>query len=252
MKYLLILIVLFFTSCGNIQDKVRNSIQSDNAKQIRNNYKEIITLLSSYQSKLNKRNPKNYNLTLVSVLKKNMNNNENTLKLFKDELTNPKKYTDYLNYAFDKKVDISNRNDYLIIGLYKMFYSAYKMDTKYKMFALSYNLDDLQKAYKNLQVIQWKIKFDKNIENKYLFLTWQNNWQIELADKLQHSKLDNVFLSQLVNISSNNESLLDPSNSSFEIITSKMLLYMENSIKKLHAEPENLSTEAILSFIFLI
>ena len=133
-----------------------------------------------------------------------------------------------------------------------MFYSAYKMDTKYKMFALSYNLDDLQKAYKNLQVIQWKIKHDKNMKNKYLFLTWQNNWQIELADKLQHSKLDNVFLSQLVNISSNNESLLDPSNSSFEIITSKMLLYMENSIKKLHAEPENLSTEAILSFIFLI
>ncbi len=252
MKYLLIFIVLFFTSCSNIQEKVRNTVQSENAKQIRNNYKEIVNLLSLYKTKLDKRNPKNYSLELDGLLQKNISKNENTINILTNDTNTTKNYTDYLNHAFNKEEKIENRNDYLVIGLYKMFYHAYKMDLKYKMTALSYDIKDLQKAYKNLQVIQWKIKFDKDIKNKYLFLTWQNNWQIELEQKLQSTTLDNIFLSQLQNIKSNKESLLDPSNNSFEIITSKMLLYMSSSIKMLNAEPEDLSIDAIMSFIFII
>jgi hypothetical protein len=252
MKYLLVLIVLFFTSCSNIQEKVRNAVQSENAKQIRNDYKEIVKLLSLYKTKLDKRNPQQYSNNVTNLIKKEINNNQNTISLFRSRNKTSERYTDYLNYAFDKNSNVKNRNDYLIIGLYKMFYDAYAMDVKYKMTAFSYDIDVLQKAYKNLQVLQWKIKYDKNINQQYLFLTWQNNWQIELEQKLKTSSLSNIPLNQLQNIKLQKESLLDPSNNSFEIITAKMILYMERSIKMLHAEPESLTIDAFLSVIFII
>jgi hypothetical protein len=252
MKYLLILIVLFFTSCSNIQEKVRNTLQSENAKQIRNDYHDIIKLLSLYKTKLDKRNPQGYSVGLSGLLRKDIRKNKNTIHLIINDLKSSRKYTDYLNHAFNKEVSIKNRNDYLIIGLYKMFYNTYKMDLKYKMTAFSYNLEEFQKAYKNLQVLQWKIKFNKNVKNKYIFLTWQNNWQIELEQKLQNNTLDNISLSELKNIKSKEESLLDPSNNSFEILTSKMILHMAHTIKLLNAEPENLSVDMLLKFIFII
>ncbi|MGB5868023.1 MAG: hypothetical protein WBG69_09155 [Arcobacteraceae bacterium] len=249
---LLIFVVLCFTSCGNIQDKVRNTVQTESAKQIRGDYKEIIKLLSLYKTKLDKRNPQSHNLMLDRLVKDDIYNNTNTINLRIQNSSNYPKYTDYLNYAFNKDMVLKDRNDYLIIGLYKMFYSAYKMDLKHKLTALSYEVEDLQKAYKNLQVIQWKIKNDKNKNNQYLFLTWQNNWQIELSKRLEKSSLDNISLGQLENIKSKKESLLDPSNHSFEIITSKMILYLAHSIKVLDGEPEDLGINAILSFIFFL
>lgn len=252
MKYLLILIVLFFTSCSNIQEKVRNTVQSENAEQISADYQEIVKLLSLYKTKLDKRNPKNYSLSLDRLLQEDILDNTNTINLAPNNSNILKKYTDYLNYAFNKEQIIKSRNDYLAIGLYKMFYSTYKMDVGYKMTALSYDITDLQNAYKNLQVVQWKIKFNKNLKNEYLFLTWQNNWQIELEQKMKNTALDNISLSQLENIKLNKESFLDPSNSSFEIITSKMILYMARSIKRLDEEPEDLGIDALLGFILLI
>jgi len=244
--------VLFFTSCSNIQEKVRNAVQSENAKQIRNDYKDIIQLLSVYKTKLDKRNPKNYSKNINALLQENILANKNTINLFNHPKEESLKYTDYLNLAFNKAPSIENRNDYLAVGLYKMFYSAYNMDLKYKMTALSYDLETLQKAYKNLQIFQWKIKFDKDIQGKYLFLTWQNNWQIELEQKLEYSSLNKINLTELMNIRLKKESLLDPSNNSFEVITSKMILYLERSIKMLHAEPESLTIDALLSVIFII
>jgi len=252
MKYLLISIVLLFTSCGNIQEKIRNSIQSENAKQIRNDYKEIIKLLSLYKIKLDKRNPQNYDSSVIKLLKEDIKDNKDTINLFKNIEGEPLKYTDYLNLAFNKETSIKNRNDYLIIGLYKMFYNSYKMDIKHKITALSYDLETLQKAYKNLQIFQWKIKFDKDSQEQYLFLTWQNNWQIELEQKLEHATLNNINFNELINIRLRKESLLDPSNVSFEVLTSKMILYMERSIKMLNAEPENLTIDTLLSIIFII
>ena len=252
MKYLIILIVLFFTSCSNIQEKVRNSVQSENAKQIRNDYKEIVKLLSLYKTKLDKRNPKNYNVVLDRLLKDDILNNTNKISIRIDKSKVFREYSDFLNYSFNKELAIRNRNDYLVIGLYKMFYNAYKMDLQFKFTAFNYDIDDLQKAYKNLQVIQWKIKHDKDIKNRYLFLTWQNNWQIELEQKLQNTTLDNIVFSQLENIRLDKESLLSPSNNSFEILISKMILHMAHSIKMLNEEPENLSIDAILSVILII
>ena len=80
MKYLLLLIVLIFTSCSNLQEKVRNSVQSENAKQIRNDYEEIVKLLSLYKTKLNKRNPKNYSLSLDRLLTQNIRLNYDGMK----------------------------------------------------------------------------------------------------------------------------------------------------------------------------
>jgi len=252
MKYLLILILLVFTGCNNVQDKLRNSVQTENAKHIRNNYKALVELLLEYKVKLDKRNPKAYSSQLNNLLRKNIAENTDEINLYVDNSIPLKHYQDYLNHAFDKKKDVSYRSDYLAIGIYKMLYEAYDMDSKYKMTALSYDVDKLQKAYKNLQIIQWRIKFNKDNSDKYLFLTWQNNWQIELEKKLNTQTIDTIKLADLYYIKSKQESVLDPSNNSFEVITSKMLLYLENSLILLNVEPEELGIETIMSILFLI
>ena len=251
MKYLLILIILIFTGCNNVQEKIKNTIQSENAKHIKINYKELVELLLEYKIKLDKRNPKGFSTQLNELLTKSVQNNSDDVSLYVNTSIPLKSYKDYLNYAFEKKEQVDYRNDYLAIGLYKMFYEAYNMDSKYKLTALSYDIDKLQKAYKNLQIIQWRIKFNKDSNNNYLFLTWQNNWQIEVEKKLASEKIDTIKLGDLEYIKSNQESILDPSNGSFEIITSKMLLYLKSTITLLNAEAEDLSINSIMAMILL-
>ncbi len=252
MKYLFLLILLIFTGCTNVQDKIRNTIQTENAKHIRNNYKSLVELLLEYKIKLDKRNPNAYSNQLNHLLQKNIQDNTDEIHLYVDNSIPLKHYQDYLNYAFEKNKQVDYRSDYLAIGMYKMFYEAFDMDSKYKMTALSYDVETLQKAYKNLQIIQWRIKFNKDSNGNYLFLTWQNNWQIELAKKLNYHNIDTIKLSDLSHIKSKQESILDPSNNSFEIITSKMLLHFEHTLILLHAEPEELGIETIMSILFLI
>jgi len=252
MKYLLIVILLVFTGCNNIQDKVRNSIQTENAKHIRNHYKALVKLLLEYKVKLDKRNPKAFTPQFNNLLKKNIGNNTDEINLYPNNTVVLHRYEDYINYAFDKNTVINNRSDYLMMGLYKMFYTAYNMDSKYKITALSYDSKKLQKAYKNLQIIQWKIKFDKDTKGEYLFLTWQKNWQIELEKKLHTNNIDSIKFSELHYIKSKQEYLIEPTNHSFEIITSKMLFYLEQSLRLLDTEPEKLGIETIMSVLFLI
>jgi hypothetical protein len=243
---------LIFTGCNNVQDKIRNTVQTENAKHIRNNYKALVELLLEYKVKLDKRNPKAFSNQINQLLQKNIQENTDEINLYVDNSIPLKHYQDYLNYAFEKKKQVNFRSDYLAIGIYKMFYESYNMDSKYKITALSYDVDKLQKAYKNLQIIQWRIKFNKDSNNNYLFLTWQNNWQIELEKKLNVQSIDTIKLADLQYIKSKQESVLDPSNNSFEVITSKMLLYLENTLILLHAEPEELGIETIMSILFLI
>ncbi len=252
MKYLLILILLIFTGCNNVQEKIKNTIQTENAKHIRNNYKAVAELLLEYKVKLDKRNPKSFNNQFNTLLKKNIYDNTDDITLYINGEKPLVTYVDYLNYAFDKNTVVEYRNDYLAIGIYKMLYHSYDMNSKYKMTALSYDVNKLQKAYKNLQIIQWKIKTNKDFNGKYLFLTWQNNWQIELEKQLLLKNIDDIKLSDLNYIKTKQESLLDSSNNSFEVITSKMLLYVANSIKLLDAEPEELGLEAIMSILFIL
>lgn len=252
MKYIwLIFIIFFLNACSSSSNlSVSNMLQTENAKHIKNHYKDITSLLIEYKIKLDKRNPKNYDKNLDPLFRKNIMqyNNINLYSKSHKEFTD---YTQYLNYAFSKD-KIINRNDYLIIGLYKMFFEAFKMKSRHKITALSYDIETLQKVYKNLQVVLWKIKHNKDNSGNYLYLTWQNNWQIQLAAKLKIDKNYRLNIDELSYLKEKKESLLDPSNSSYEIIISKMLLHLNQSIKLLGAEPEELALDAILNFTFLI
>jgi hypothetical protein len=252
MRYPFVLILFVFTGCSNVQDKLENTIQSENAKDIKTNYKELVELLLEYKIKLDKRNPQAYSSQLNQILTNSIKNNSDDITLYVDNSVALKDYQDYLNYAFEKEKDVLYRNDYLAIGIYKMFYESFDMDSEYKMTAFGYDTEKLQKAYKNLQIIQWKIKFNKDSQNNYLFLTWQNNWQIELEKRLATQNIQSINLDDLKYIKSTQESLLDPSNSSFEVVTSKMLLYYERTLKTLHTEPEELAVETFLTFLFFI
>lgn len=252
MKYLFVCFLLLFTGCNGVQEKIKNTIQTENAKHIRNNYKEIMELLVEYKIKLDKRNPKGYSKQLHELLKKSIRENNDEIVLYVQNATPLHGYVEYLNHAFEKNPNIDFRNDYLVIGLYKMFYEAFDMNNKHKITALSYDVAKMQKAYKNLQIAQWKIKFAKDSHNNYLFLTWQNNWHVELENKLTKSDLESFSLADLSYIKTKRETLLDPSNHSFEIITAKMLLYLESTLKLLNAEPEELGIEAIKRILFII
>ena len=89
---------------------------------------------------------------------------------------------DYFDIAFLDK-NIKYRNDYLILGLYYMVYDSFSIKKGHKFAALSFDVNRLQKLYKNLQILKWKLKSSKNSKGNYYFVTWQNNWQLELKRK---------------------------------------------------------------------
>lgn len=252
MKFIwLIIITLFFNACSNSSNiKVSDLLQTENAKHIKNHHKDIISLLLEYKTKLDKRNPKNFDKALDPLLRKNIKE-FNNINLYSKHHKDYKNYAQYLNYAFSKERKI-NRNDYLIVGLYKMFFYAFKMKERHKVTALSYDIKIFQNIYKNLQVVLWKIKHNKDNRGDYLFLTWQNNWQVQLSQKLKVDPNYRLNIVELSYLEQKKESLLDPSNSSYEIIISKMLLHLNQSIKLLGAEPEEVAFDAILNFTFLI
>ena len=250
MKYFLIIILLLpFIGCSTSQPDIKSIMQTNNAERIRKNSKQIAKLLHEYKVKLDKRNPKNYNKSTSNIIKKEILDFQNELKLTSSTHEPFKNYVEYLNHAFSKNTNIINRNDYLIVGIYRMLFDAFLMNKSHKITALSYDLKKLQKAYRNLQILQWKIKTDRDLNNNYLFLTWQKNWQIELEKKTKNKQIAYKTIKNLKHIKSSQESIFEPSNMSFEIIVNKMLLYLKDSIELLGGEPSNLSLMAIRFFI---
>ena len=252
MRYLwLILFLLLLNGCSSSSNlHVSDYLQTENAKHIKNYYADIISLLLEYKVKLNKRNPNAYDKALANPILENIKASNN-INMYSKKHEDFKDYKQYLDYAFSKE-SVDNRNDYLIIGIYKMFFLAYKMKNKHKITALDYDVDTFQKIYKNLQIISWKIKHNKNKNGEYLFLTWQNNWQVELSKKLITNKEYKLNEEEISYLKDKKESLLDPSNSSFEVIIEKMLMNLYLSIKLLGAEPEQIAVDAILNLTFLI
>ena len=137
----------------------------------------------------------------------------------------------------------------MIIGLYKLIYKAYSLQDKHKFTALEHNKFELLKLYEYMQVLRWKIRTQKDVNGNYLFNTWQNNWQLEFLHK---DKNDLNIIKDLQYIKSNKETILSPSNFSFEILFSKMILNVEYTLKKINIEPYSMSTSAIRSFIFIL
>lgn len=244
-------LVLLLTSCTSLQKDIKSIAQTSKASNIKDDYLIIQNLLKDFKTKLDKRNPTQFN----------KNHQRNIYSLFKSQNKSfyirydnlvLKNYKEYLQLAFDKN-DINNRNDFLVLGLYYLLYYGYNIEEGHKVTALQYDKERLSKAHKNLQIIRWKLKSTKDLNDKYLFLTWQNNWQIELEKKvLNGEKLSFEEIQKLKFIKEQRESLFDPSNFSFEVILSKMIHRVENSLKAMGQEPKELSISAIRGmFLFL-
>ena len=245
--FFIISFVFLFYGCSLTQDSIKSVVQSNAASEITNYKNETIVSLLKYKKKLNLRNPNSYNRTLSKDITHEIQSNQDYINI----LQNGKKlntYNEYLNYAFlDEEVE--NRNDFLILGIYKLIYKAYSLDDNHKFTALQHNKNELSKLYKYLQVIRWKIRTQKDNNGKYLFNTWQNNWQIELLSK---DDSDLNIIKELEYIKLNKESIYSHSNFSFEILLSRILLNVEYTLRKINIEPYAMSTSAIKSFIFIL
>lgn len=252
MKYLFLVVLLVFSGCGiTDQPEVKKIFQTQSAGNVDYDYSKITELIVQYKEKLDKRNPTAYSKELEWRIVTNIKNSINTIHLQDHSGKKFKLYHEYLNYAFSK-YDIQNRNDYLIIGLYKMIYDAFSMESSHKITAFNHDHEKLQKAYKNLQILQWKIKSAKSSNGEYLFLTWQKNWQVELL-KMQNSQdISTIKLNELNAIKSKEELIFDASNCSFEVLSEQMLLYLEHSLTQLGAEPVRLSIDILSTVIFII
>lgn len=247
----LITILLFFSSCVPTKEDVKSALQTNSATSIKNDAKDLQKLLIKFKSKLDKRNPNNFSKKLESKIYKTIKNSDKKLYIkYEDNILD--NYKDYLQIAFSKD-DIFPRNDYLVLGLYYLIHTSYEMDEGHRITALEYDKEKLNKLYKNLQIIKWKIKVDKDLKENYLFLTWQNNWQVQLEKKLKNNEelsLDEIKM--LESIKEDKESVFDPSNFSFEVILTQMIDRVEDSLKALGEEPKKLSVTALRSiFLFL-
>ncbi len=242
------ILVLFFSGCIPKQEDVKDAFQSNSATIIKNDYKKIQKYLITFKEKLDKRNPNSYSKDLSPRIYRLINELENDflLKFKKSTLSN---YKDYLQIAFSKD-NIHSRNDYLVLGLYYLMHDSYNISDGHKIMAFAYDKDRLDKLHKNLQILKWKIKVDKDAYGNYLFLTWQNNWQIELSKKIEDNEIiPYKKISELKFIKENKESILGPSNFSFEVLLTQMITNVENSLTALGEEPKELTIKAMFLFL---
>lgn len=246
------LFISLFSGCYSAtQDRVEKLLQTDAANIIKNDYKSVVKQLVIFKEKLDKRNPKAYSKTNAPIIYTQLDNLQNTfnLKYANNDLV---KYKEYLQIAFSKS-EVEHRNDYLVLGLYKLIYDAYDIEEGHQITALSYDEEKLQRLYQNLQILKWKIKTDRDLNNDYLFLTWQNNWQIELEQKLKKGQEPTYEdLKNLKFIKDKKESLFSASNTSFEVLLTIMSQRVQNSLETMGVEPVDLGIEAVKSvFLFL-
>jgi hypothetical protein len=103
-----------------------------------------------------------------------------------------------------------------------------------------------------MKIIQWKIKHDKDNNGNYLFKTWQNNWQLELEKKIKNKiKPSWELIENLEYIKNKKETIFDPSNISFELLTNNIIQNIKTDIRVMGEEPSDLALDASSFFIFL-
>jgi len=234
-----IFLLLFLTACNSPQSKISEFLQTDNATEVSQDYKHLITLLIEYQKKLNLRNPNAYDEKTSYQIKKSLNNNTNTFFMkFEDKYI--ENYNDYIKVAINTDKEIKNRNDFLILGVYKHIWDAYELADIHQVTTLSYDAEKLKSLYYAISVLKWKINTKKDTNNNYLFLTWQNNWQIEeLIENLEYIK-------------NKRETIFSHSNPNFEVLMSQMLYHVKNSLKIIGEEPLDIGIEAMKSLVFFL
>lgn len=130
--------------------------------------------------------------------------------------------------------------------MYKLVYDTYRKEDGHQFTSLGFDSQKFKKLYYYLKVINWKIKTNKDEADKYLFLTWQRNWQVELEQN------KNKPIKELSYIKNKKESLFDPSNFSFEVMMNQMFFHVKNSAKIIGDEPLELSISAMTSFVLFL
>jgi hypothetical protein len=243
----LIFISIFFQACAFNKSSLKSLAQSNSASQIEEYKVEILESLINYKNKLDLRNPSAFNKDIKDDIINEISINEDYIHIIQDGVK-LETYEDYFYYAFSEKI-INNRNDLLILGMYKLIFKAYAMERNHQFVSFSYNKEEMQNLHKYLQVIRWKIKTAKNEKGQYLFNTWQNNWQIELEKKYVG---DYNIINNLEYIKSEKETVYDYSNFSFEIVLSEIIVNVEHTLKKINVEPFEMGFSTLKSFIFVI
>lgn len=248
--FFLICLVLLYSGCSLKQDvSSKDFLQTSSAMQIRKYLKDIDSLLIQYHQKLNLRNPKQSDTKLFSILQHSIHYTSDAIAIAN---INNSSYVNYIEAAFDKRANIYNRNELLVAGVYKLIYQAYNRADGHNFTALNYDTAKLQEAYKALQVIFWRVKTYRDLNNNYLFLTWQNNWQIELEKRLSNTKeINSELINSLEYIKNQRESIFEPSNMAFAQIESKILYIVEKSINLRGGEALNLGVEALKGIVLL-
>lgn len=234
--------LLVFSTNGCSQKDVHAVFQTNGASIVREHTSVLQRQLLKYYEKLNQRNPK-YTTKIESIPVlydiKNRKNNATLPILHKRENAS---YKDYLNIAFNRS-DVKNRNDYLIAGIYKMFYWAYEIDRSHTVTTMQYDAKKIQEANKMMQIIQYRVQHEKDKKGNYLFLTWQHNWQVEVLESIYGNKKVDVNQYE-------KERLVQCSNVDFRVISEIMIFTLQESLRYLGEEGKNLGT-GVLSSVFM-
>ncbi|MEN8718601.1 MAG: hypothetical protein ABF301_08095 [Sulfurovum sp.] len=246
---LAVVTALIFSACNQDtfnSNTLKSIVQSNSAAQIVEYKENILKHLVEYKVILDEKNPNSFNKALHEEIKSQIKNEQNYINIVQDgkKLVH---FDDYFHYAFLSK-NVKNRNDFLILGLYKLIYESYNLDKKHKFTAISYDAEKLKKLYKYLQVISWKIRNEKNYKNEYLFITWQKDWQLRLEkDYMGDLNIINSYDS----VKSKKESIIGQSLFTFEVLIEKMKSDVEYSLLKVNIEPQKIGFDVAKTFLFL-
>lgn len=249
----IVLALIVFAGCSSPnQENVSEVLQTKGATALHYDFKKSVENLIAYKEKLDLRNPSNYSKSSQETILKEMRNRTNAIRLSYNGVT-LHTYDDYLRIAFDKSATIPERNDFLILGMYKLLWESYRIGEGHQITTLSYDEERFKKLYYYLEVIKWKIKTGKDEKGRYLFLTWQNNWQIELQNRLNAGQIPSwQMLESLPSIQSRKESLFDASNVNFEVLLSQIVFHVKNSARLVGKEPVDIGIDAMISLVFFL
>lgn len=252
-SFYLLLVLLFISGCGTThQEKLGEVLQSHGATSLRRDFKKISEYLVTYKEKLDLRNPKAFSKESQRTIINAIRYADSTLRITHDGVL-LRSYDDYLRVAFSQNPFVPDRNDFLIIGLHKLFKETYQIDKGHQITTLSYQQEAFKRLYYYLEVIKWKVRTAKDSNNNYLFMTWQNNWQVELNEKLKKGiKPSWELIENLPSIKSGKESLFDPSNPNFEILMNHIISHVKNSARIVGDEPMDIGIEAMVSFVLFL
>lgn len=256
MSRLCFFLVFFLYGCAttttNPQEKIGEVFQSHGAASLHYDYNKVIENLITYKEKLDLRNPKNYSKESQNFIINEMRTSMNSIRM-KYNGAYLQSYDDYLRIAFDKNSNIPDRNDFLIIGLYKVIWETYKIGEGHQITTLTYDQEAFKKLYYYLEVIKWKVKTAKDKNDNFLFLTWQNNWQVEFQNRLHTGEQPSwEMIQNLAFIKNHKESILDPSNFNFESLLSQIIFQVKNSARLIGKEPVDIGIDAMISVVLFL